>query len=209
MKTKSIAFFLTGIFTAMMSSANTNFLDRNFIEVEGNVVWLNTADSRMRDTCLTNVFHSLTTNSFVMTDPSERVTRHEIECQGVRFPFEGDDRTRFWVDYYAASVPSFDKNPRGQVALMLALNDSPRSMMPPWFRQYTEGPGNICLIFMRADVTKPMNEVLFCRNNVAVRVRSFFGDDCLSFARLLDACILATPAKEAAAPPAKGNGTTK
>jgi len=190
MRTISAMFTITGLIFVSTLFADENQLEWN--PIKGDVVWLETADSRMRDTCLTNVFYSLTANGYVMANLSERVTKNEIAWQSVSFPFEGDNRTRFSIDYLTMSVPSFDGIPSGQVALMHIVNTILRSSIPPWYEQYMEGPGNICLVNFRADVSQPLREVFFCRDNVAVHIRSFFGDDCLAFAKLLDGCILAS-----------------
>jgi len=194
MKIKATALFFTGIFHAITLYVYANPLDRNLLEpeIEGDVLWFATDEIKMRESCLTNVFHSITTNGFIMTGFTER-KEGDIKTQGAHFRIEGSNVV-FQVGYYASP----DKITGGQRALMFSMNFYLVSIMPPWFQQYMDGPGNICLIPIRSNLLEPttIRDIFFCRDNVAVRVRNLHGGDILSFIKLLDDCILASSVEE-------------
>lgn len=168
--------------------------------VDGSVVLDVTVNRKTRDTCLTNVFHSLTTNGFSLTELYEPKTETEQQS-GTALPLQlqvatyraNGSNVIFEVTY----VTSSDVIKGGQLALMRST-DLCFTMMPPWFNQYTEGPGNVCLVPRMANVNEPtaIRNVFFCRDNVAVRVRNLHGGDVFAFIKLLDACILASSAGE-------------
>ena len=160
--------------------------------VQGEVVYYDTINKKLRNSDFTSVFHSLvTSNEFTMTRWFE-MQEDGFIIQGEDFRTE-DAKVIFSIGYYVA----IDKKHDGNDALVIALNH-PASMLPPWFKQYREGPGNICLIPISADVTQPtaIREVYFVRDNVAVNVRNNFGRDILAFAKFLDECILASSMEE-------------
>ena len=190
MKTKATVRFLTGIFIATTLQANANVID--FRPVDAEIVFRPTEESKMRELCLTNVFHSITTNGFVMTGFTER-KEGDLIIQSANYQIETNDVV-FQMGYYASP----DKIAGGQRALMFSMNFYLGSMMPPWFQQYMDGPGNICLIPIRSNLLEPttIQDIFFCRDNVAVHVRNLHGGDILAFIKLLDNCILASSIEE-------------
>ena len=156
--------------------------------VQGEIIFNNNANKKIRDSNFTNVFLKLVdSKEFSMTKWFEK---HEegFVIEGKCFE-ENDGKVIFGIGYYAAIDERYD----GNNALALAL-DFPRNRLPPWFEQYKEGPGNVCLIPISADVKQPtrIGEIYFVRDNVAVAVRNNFGRDVLAFANFLDECILAS-----------------
>lgn len=152
---------------------------------------LHVGDSKLRDTCFTNVFQSLSTIGFAMTGFFERIDG-DIKIQSADFLVENSD-VRFEVAYCAAT----DQVVGGKRVLGYVASFG-SSMGEPWLDQYMEGPGNLCLIPKRTDVAQPktIKNVFFYRDNVAVHVRNLWGGDVLAFTKLLDECILASSAEE-------------
>ena len=165
--------------------------------VAGNVVLNVTVNRETRNTCLTNVFHSLTTNGYSLVELYEPKTETEqqagmalqLQIQVATYRANASN-VLFDVTY----VTSSDVVKGGQLALMRST-DLCFTMMPPWFYQYTEGPGNVCFVPRMTKVNEPtkIRTVFFCRDNVTVLVKNLHEGDILAFIQLLDACIIASP----------------
>ncbi len=183
--------------TSLYAESLTNQLERwnRFcaIVVKGSVEPLATPNRQMRGMCATNVFLPLTAKGYTLSDysPPEEYRTPEVLCQYGEY-LTSNGTIRFSFEYTTSS----DVNIGGQVGLM-DLTKFYCNRMPPYFWQYRDGPGNICLLdtYFTLEKFNELDDVFFCRDNVAVRVRKFDGDgNVLEFARMLDACILATPA---------------
>ena len=193
MKRKTAVFFLAGVLTANASSEipfSAEWILRGDLVIN-DVVLLSTNDVKIRDTCLTNVFHSIQTNGFIITKLSNRTKEGEFEIQGAEFIAENN--ICFEVGYYATT-----NKLTGGLAALARSTFLASSTVPPWFYQYMDGPGNVCLLFLMSDATKPqtIRHAFFCRDNVAVTVKNLYGGDIFAFIKLLDACILASSTEE-------------
>ena len=178
---------MVSIFGLDLLMASPNF--QNWKSIDGNVVWFAKDDAKMRNVHLANVFHPLIPNDYEIKVYYEQKS-NEINIQCADFHIEKSN-VLFRVGYYE----SFDIDTGGQDALEIAMGDYLTSMMPPWFKQYANGSGNICLVPINADVTRPttVQNVLFIRDNVAVRVQNLRGGgDIFTFAKWLDECILSS-----------------
>jgi len=203
MNFKNTMFFFAGLLCSGTLCADDNPLNRH--PVEGEVVWFPTAENKMRDTCFSNVFHSITTNGFIMKDLTKQMPSllskdmniEDVVVEGADFQIEGGN-ILFEVGYFTTK----DKVDGGGEALAHATYLY-STAIPPWFQQWQDGPGNLCLLPRRADINEPtkITNVFFCRDNVAIRVRNFRGGDVLAFAKLLDECILASAIEEPQPPP--------
>ena len=138
---KKLFFSSASILLASVLNADTGIpelLGENFIPIPS-------IDNKMRDTCFTNVFHSITTNGFIMTKLSGRnvtflskqMNNEDVFVQGADYRIEGGNIS-FEVGYYTTT----NKITGGLEALDHAT-DLYSTMEPPWFKQYMEGPGNV------------------------------------------------------------------
>ena len=186
MKARGIKLFLVSLFfvNTLFSIAATSV---NSSLVEGGVIMISPTEGEMRSACFTNVFSSLTTNVFVMTNYTEAV-EGDLKIQGADFLIESSG-VRFEVNYYIST----NKNADRLEALGRAIHLY-STMNPPWFKQYTGGPGNACLLPICENVTQSttIQDAFFCRDNVVVHVKNLHGGDILAFIQLLDACIIAS-----------------
>jgi len=194
-------FFAAGLIFVATTSGNAKIPLNDLVkwdafcnrEVEGEVVLLTSTNRQMRNVSAPDVFLPLTTNGFKMADFSGSHTGElpYIQKQGVNF-IAKDSAVCFEIGY----VTSSDKDAGGKMALLCSTSGY-SNMGGKIFRQYMKGPGNVCLLPIGADVTKPasIRNAFFFRDNVAVSVRNLRGGDILAFIGLLDACILAAPAE--------------
>jgi len=203
MKFQTTLFFIAGLLHACVLCADDNSWDSHF--VEGEVVWIPSVENKMRDNGFTNVFHSITTNGFIIKALSKRFepvylqgkNPDNVFVQQADFQVEGGN-ILFNMNYYTTT----NKLDGGRWA-MYASTYMYSTMMDSWFKQYMDGPGNLCLLPKRSDMNAPsaIKNVFFCRDNVAVRVQNYHGGDVLAFVKLLDACILASSTEEPESPP--------
>ena len=179
-------------------------LEDNFLQwerfcnerIEGDVVLHLATKKYMHGIYVTNVFLPLISNGFnlVNYDAPRQWNQPDIYIQSADYVLKGGD-IRFEIGYATSSKKTSD----GLLGLM-NLTSYYSTRGGKIFRQYVEGPGDICLLDTVADITQPttVQNVFFCRNNVAVRVRNLHGGDVLEFAKLLDECILASSVEESA-----------
>ena len=180
-------------------------------EIKGTVVIPVVTNRQMRSINFTNVFHSITTNGYwlVNFDNIGKCRNNFLHVQKAEYSLKDKSNIRFLVEYVTTS----DKTIGGLISLA-SLTDFYSNRSGKLFQQYNAGPGDICLVDI-FDITaintnpQTVKTIFFSRDNVAVRVRNLHGGDILAFAKLLDACILASPAPEPAQPPEKTGNKEK
>ena len=189
MKKTTMFLLIVSVFVYNFLKADPNTPDWN--PIDGEVVWYATNEGKIRDAQLADIFHSLKIKGFTINGFHERKDG-DIEIQGADLLIE-ETSTLFRVGFYVQSDVI-----EGHKALNYAITHYYTSMMPPWFRQYKEGPGNVCFIPIRSDVSQPktMRTIIFVRDNIAVRVQNMRDGDIISFIKLLDECIITSLKEE-------------
>ena len=193
---KKLFFLSASILLASVLNADTGipeFFGETFTPIPS-------IEVKMRDTCFANVFHSISTNGFIMTNLSgrnvtflsRRMNNDDVFVQGADYHIEGSN-ILFEVGYYTTT-----KEITNGLDPLEHATDLYSTMERPWFQQYMDGPGNICFLPIMANVNEPttIRDAFFCRDNVAVHVRNSLGGDVLAFIKLLDDCILASSVEE-------------
>ena len=160
--------------------------------VEGDVSIPVPTNRQMRNTDLTGVFQPLEAHGFRLIDAQPIQEYHKtFQIQVADYSIDGESQRSFILEY----VTSSDMNIGGLVALTY-LTEFYSNRSGKLFQQYKSGLGDVCFIdrfSVNTITTNPeaVQNIWFSRDNVAVRIRSYHGYDILTFARLLDECILA------------------
>ena len=199
MKIQITIFFLVSMFFTGSLNADNNSWSPDFLK--GEVVWKPSLENKIRNTDFTNVFHSVIANGFTMKNLSEKsvaLLSRELGNEDV-FEQKADFQSNngnviFEVEYYTTD----DKVVGGKKALVNSTFYFTTMTFLPKYIQYVVGPGNLCIVEEMTNVSAPtmIKEIFFCRDNVAVKIKNLQSENILTFAQLLDACILASEVEE-------------
>ena len=178
---------------------NTNAARSAYLKaaVAGDVTIQTITNDILRDVSATNAFQIIGTSGYHLTSTSEAKIRSFDSTKVTTLEYNAEmekPSQRFRV-----SIITSTNGHDGALTALVDLMDSSSNMGGARFKQFVEGPGNMCFVNKMSDpVANPLalSVIFFCRDNVAVMVVPYSKQsNILSFSRLLDTSILTLPVK--------------
>jgi len=175
------------------TEARKNYFKRT---VEGDVILQQSTNDVLRDGVATNTLKSLEVKGYHLKSLSESRIRKLENMMVKTLEFDSGDGTlsqRFQVSI-VESKNGRDKAMDGLVYLMASSSN----MLGVRFKQFKNGPGDICFVNKKAEPDadgRGLSVLFFCRDNIAVMIIPFSQSNILPFARLIDSSIMMTSGK--------------